>query len=64
MFSIKGVENNIIILQQNDISNILKIYSNNAENFESYINHNFSDRKNENIFIDWKNIKFNWKYGN
>ena len=64
MFSIKGVENNDIILQQNDINKILKIYSNNDENFERFINHNFSDRKNENIFIDWKNIKFNWKYGN
>ena len=64
MFSIKGVENNDIILQQNDINKILKIYSNNDENFERFINHNFSDRKNENIFIDWKNIKFNWKYEN
>ena len=63
MFSVKGVENNNIILQKNDVSKILKNYGDDDENFMRFIEHNFSERKNENVFIDWKNIKFNWKYG-
>ena len=64
MFSVKGVENNVIILQKNDVSKILKNYSNDEESFTRFINHNFNERKNENVFIDWKNIEINWKYGN
>ena len=64
MFSVKGVENNVIILQKNDVSKILKNYSNDEESFMRFINHNFNERKNENVFIDWKNININWKYGN
>ena len=63
MFSVKGVENDIIVLQKNDVSKILKNYYNDEENFMRFIEHNFNERKNENIFIDWKNIKLNWKYG-
>ena len=64
MFSVKGVENNDIVLQKNDVSKILKKYSNDEESFRRFVNHNFNKRKNENVFIDWKNIKLNWKYGN
>ena len=63
MFSVKGVENDIIVLQKNDVSKILKNYCNDDENFMRFIEHNFYERKNENVFIDWKNIKLNWKYG-
>ena len=64
MFSVKGVENNVIILQRNDVSKILKNYSNDEESFSRFLNHNFNERKNENVFIDWKNIEIKWKYGN
>ena len=64
MFSVKGVENNDIILQKNDVGKILKNYSNDDESFKRFANHNFNKRKNENVFLDWKNINLNWKYGN
>ena len=62
MFSIKSVNDNLIVLKKNDISKILKNYSNNEDNFMQLINHRFSERKNENIMINWENITFNWKY--
>ena len=62
MFSIKSVSENLIVLKKNDISKILKHYSNNEDNFMQLINHRFSERKNENIIINWDNIVFNWKY--
>ena len=64
MFSVKGVENNDIILQKNYVGKILKNYSNDDESFKRFANHNFNKRKNENVFLDWKNINLNWKYGN
>ena len=36
MFSVQGVENNIIVLQKNDVSKILENYSNDEENFMRY----------------------------
>lgn len=64
MFSIKSVSDNLIVLKKNDISKILKIYSNNENSFMKLINHRFSERENENVLINWDNITFNWKYDN
>ena len=62
MFSIKSVENNVITLRKNDVSKIVKNYAKDDNTFFKFISHNFSDRNKENIFIDWNNITFNWKY--
>ena len=56
------MENNSIILEKNDVSKILKNYSDNDDGFYDFIGHSFSERKNEKVFIDWDKIKFNWKY--
>ena len=50
--------------EKNDVSKIVKNYSNNDEIFKYFIEHNFNERKNENVLIDWENVKLNWKYGN
>ena len=62
MYSVKSVENNSIILEKNDVSKILKNYSDNDDGFYDFIGHSFSERKNEKVFIDWDKIKFNWKF--
>ena len=62
MFSIKSVNNNVIVLRKNDISKIIKNYAKDDDTFFKFISQNFSDRNNENIFINWNDIKFNWKY--
>jgi hypothetical protein len=62
MYSVKSVENNVIILEKNDVSKILKNYSDNDDGFYDFIGHSFSERKNEKVFIDWDKIKFNWKF--
>ena len=62
MFSVKSVENNIIVLEKNDVGKILKNYMENDEIFLEFINNSFSERKNEKFLIDWDKIKFNWKY--
>jgi hypothetical protein len=62
MYSVKSVENNIILLEKNDIGKILKTYAENDNCFLEFINLSFSERKNEKIFIDWDKVKFNWKY--
>ena len=58
MFSIKSVSENLIVLKKNDISKILKNYSNNEDYFMQLINHRFSERKNENIIINFNNSFF------
>ena len=62
MYSVKSVENNVIILEKNDVSKILKNYSDNDDGLYDFIGHSFSERKNEKVFIDWDKIKFNWKF--
>ena len=62
MYSVKSVENNIILLEKNDIGKILKTYAENDNCFLEFINLSFSERKNEKIFIEWDKVNFKWKY--
>ena len=61
MFSIKSLNNNVIVLQKNDISKILKEYSKNENTFKQLIEHSFNERKKENVLIDWSKINITRK---
>ena len=61
MFSPGSVnDNKIITLKQNDISELIKYYSEIGK-FESLLYYNFPNKKNVEINIDWNNIKFDFK---
>ena len=58
IFTVKNIDkNNIIILEQNDIENILKNYSD-KEMFNSLLNQNFSFKTKEELIIDITPIEF------
>ena len=58
MFSPHSVsDNKIITLKQNDISELIKYYSE-VDKFESLLYYRFPNKKKQEINIDWNNIKF------
>ena len=61
---VKRLEEDLESDEFENLDELYEPYLNNDEIFMYFIEHNFNERKNENVLIDWENIKLNWKYGN
>ena len=60
MFSVKCVENNVVILQKNDITKILNNYSKDDITFMNFISNRFHEEENNGQqLINWQSIKIN-----